>query len=307
MESFCNGNLKYLFLIFTIAIFSLHNANAESAKEYQVGVSLVNIGEIDKMIGTYDLDFWYSISSDTEDLIENTPPELDFLNGRIDSIQSEFSSQSIIEKRVSGKFTSEMDFRDFPFEKIKLQIIIEPQTQWSTENTVLVVNPSSGVDKSATIPGWYISDSNFIVKENSYGSDSKYSQYVAEFTIQRNVLGSFLKVIFPIVIILGISFVAYIIPKNYGIVAELSLLPLLALVFFHIDTLNQIPPLGYLTIFDKLMIVSYVLIANNVISTGRQVRAHEIADDNRSWHLNNWHLKITPLIIIVSLVLLYFV
>jgi hypothetical protein len=204
-----------------------------------------------------------------------------------------------------GKFSSEMDFSDFPFEKIPLQIKVEPLPQWPTQKATFAVHEASGIDQSATVPGWKIVDSNFQVLENKYGQNT-YSQFVAEYVIQRDVLGSFLKTIFPILIILGISFVAYIIPKHYDVVTELSLLPLLALVFFHVSTIEQLPPLGYMTIFDKVMMIAYVLIMNNIIASGRQIRADEFSGKDRAWHLNNFHLKITPAIIGVLGTILFF-
>lgn len=297
--------MKFLILIvFAILPFSLACAQ-EIPQEYQIGISLVNIGEIDKKIGTYEMDFWYSISSDTIDLTVNPPPEVDFINGRILETRSEFQSPQIIEKRMLGKFSSEMDFRDFPFEKIPLQIRIEPLPQWPTNKAKFTVHDASGVDVSATVPGWNVVESNFRVQENKYGQNT-YSQFVAEYVIQRDVLGSFLKTIFPILIILGISFVAYLIPKHYDVVTELSLLPLLALVFFHVSTIDQLPTLGYMTVFDKIMIISYVLIMNNIVSAGRQIRADEFSGDARAWYLNNLHLKISPVIVVVMVAILFF-
>lgn len=297
--------MKFLILL-VFVIMPITLVYAEPAQEYSIGISLVNIGEIDKKIGTYEMDFWYSISSDQADLTSNPPPQVDFVNGRILETRSEFQSPQIIEKRMLGKFSSEMDFRDFPFEKIPLQIKIEPLPQWPTNKARFAVHEASGVDVTATVPGWKIVDSNFQVLESKYGQNT-YSQIVAEYVIQRDVLGSFLKTIFPILIILGISFVAYLIPRNYDVVTELSLLPLLALVFFHVSTIDQLPTLGYMTIFDKIMIISYVLIMNNIVSAGRQIRAEEFSGKDRAWHMNNLHLKITPIIIGVMIALLFFV
>jgi hypothetical protein len=55
--------------IFTISILFFgfsQNAFAvevsDEPQEYVVGISLRSVGEINKQIGSYDLDFWYSIS-----------------------------------------------------------------------------------------------------------------------------------------------------------------------------------------------------------------------------------------------------
>jgi hypothetical protein len=114
-----------------------------------------------------------------------------------------------------------------------------------------------------------------------------------------------LKIIFPVLIVLGISFVAYIIPENFDVSSALALLPLLAVVFLHINTLEQLPPLGYLTIYDKLMVIAYALIANNVISTGREIRYHVHHNQQVSRSVNQFHLKLSPVIAIILGVLMF--
>ena len=84
--------MRNIFLIFSlIGIFFVgsmitNNVSAQESDEepieYSVALSLVSIGEIDKRIGTYELDFWYSIYAENQDLLLNPPPEVDFVNGK---------------------------------------------------------------------------------------------------------------------------------------------------------------------------------------------------------------------------------
>ena len=245
----------------------------EEPIEYSVALSLVSIGEIDKRIGTYELDFWYSIYAENQDLLLNPPPEVDFVNGKDEKISSQYLASNIYEHRVRGTFVNTMDFRDFPFEKIQLKVDIEPVTPWNTDRVLLQVDPASGIDSTANVPGWFVTEPNFSINSKTYGtSQEEYSRYTAEFQIERSPLGSFLKIIFPVLIVLTISFIAYLIPENFDVSAVFALLPLLAVVFLHINALDQLPALGYLTMYDKMMIIVYALITNNVISTGREIR-----------------------------------
>lgn len=298
-------------LTFSLTIlFSVAPVHAEesSAKQYDVTVSLVNIGEINKQIGTYELDFWYSIYSEGDDLLINPPPEVDFINGKDEQFSSEYLASNIFEQRVRGTFVNNMDFHDFPFEKINLKIDIEPVTPWNTDHVKLAIDPASGIDSTANVPGWYVSDPKFSVTEHSYGqSGEEYSRYTAEFSVERSSLGSFLKIIFPVLIVLTISFIAYIIPENFEVSAALALLPLIAVVFLHINALDQLPALGYLTIYDKMMILVYALIANNVISTGREIRYHVYHGEQLSRKINQFHLKLSPVLGLTLGILLFFV
>ena len=191
------------------------------------------------------------------------------------------------------------EYHDFPFEKIKLKVDIEPVTPWSTERVILKVDPASGIDETANVPGWYVTDPNFSIIEKTYRtSGESYSRYIAEFTIERSPLGSFLKIIFPVLIVLAISFIAYIIPENFQVTAALALLPLIAVVFLHTNALEELPALGYLTLYDKMMIIVYAMIANNVISTGREIRQHVYQGQQKVRTINHFHLKLSPVIAI---------
>ena len=200
-----------------------------------------------------------------------------------------------------------MDFRDFPFEKIKLKVDIEPVTPWNTDKVLLRVDPASGIDSTANVPGWFVTDPNFSINTKTYGtSQEEYSRYTAEYTIERSPLGSFLKIIFPVLIVLTISFIAYLIPENFDVSSVFALLPLLAVVFLHINALDQLPALGYLTMYDKMMIIVYALITNNVISTGREIRYNVYHGKQVSRSINQFHLKISPVIAISLGTVLFF-
>jgi hypothetical protein len=279
----------------------------EEPIEYSVALSLVSIGEIDKRIGTYDLDFWYSIYAENQDLLLNPPPEVDFVNGKDEKISSQYLASNIYEHRVRGTFINTMDFRDFPFEKIKLKVDIEPVTPWNTDRVLLQVDPASGIDSTANVPGWFVTEPNFSINTKTYGtSQEEYSRYTAEYTIERSPLGSFLKIIFPVLIVLTISFIAYLIPENFDVSSVFALLPLIAVVFLHINALDQLPALGYLTMYDKMMIIVYALITNNVISTGREIRYHVYHGKQVSRSINQFHLRLSPVIAISLGVILFF-
>ena len=279
----------------------------EEPIEYSVALSLVSIGEINKRIGTYELDFWYSIYAENQDLLLNPPPEVDFVNGKDEKISSQYLASNIYEHRVRGTFINTMDFRDFPFEKIKLKVDIEPVTPWNTDRVLLQVDPASGIDSTANVPGWFVTEPNFSINTKTYGtSQEEYSRYTAEYTIERSPLGSFLKIIFPVLIVLTISFIAYLIPENFDVSSVFALLPLIAVVFLHINALDQLPALGYLTMYDKMMIIVYALITNNVISTGREIRYHVYHGKQVSRSINQFHLRLSPVIAISLGVILFF-
>ena len=96
------------------------------------------------------------------------------------------------------------------------------------------------------------------------------------------------------------------IPENFDVSSVFALLPLIAVVFLHINALDQLPALGYLTMYDKMMIIVYALITNNVISTGREIRYHVYHGKQVSRSINQFHLRLSPVIAISLGVILFF-
>ncbi len=303
------------FIFFAIMILSFgfsQNAFAvevsDEPQEYVVGVSLRSVGEINKQIGSYDLDFWYSIYSEGKDLLNDPPPEVDFINGKSLEFSSQYLGSNLFEQRVQGTFVGPMDFHDFPFEKIHLRVELEPVTPFNTDYLVFSVDPASGIDNTADIPGWFISEPTFLITENVYGQGGEpYSRYVADFTVERSPIGSFLKIIFPILIVVAIGFIAYMFPGNYDLQAALALLPLGAIVFLQVSTLDELPPLGYLTLYDKMMVIVYALIANNVLAIGRQVKLEQSENTKPAYLISKFHIKLSPIIAISLAAILFLV
>ncbi len=281
----------------------------DEPEEYKVAISLIGVGEINREIGTYDLDFWYSIAPTSRNFsVDNPPPEVDFINGKTPNISPPITGPNISEKRVQGIFVGPMDFRDFPFEKIHLIIELEPVNPHTTKKVILSVDPGSGIVPTAHVIGWEITNSSFNVVNSTYDEGiSNYTRYIADYTVERNPLGSFLKLIFPILVVTGVGFVAYVFPKNFDLQAALALLPLGAIVFLQVNTLEQIPPLGFLTLYDKMMVIVYALIANNVIAIGRQVNVEEQENERNSYPISKFHIKISPIIAIVLGIILFVV
>jgi hypothetical protein len=224
----------------------------------------------------------------------------------IEDVSSEYIEEHYMEKRIRGTFFNNLDFHNFPFETIDLKVVAEPARPWTIHKATLHVSETAGVDPDANIPGYDLGTERVHIETHMYETEEEtYERYVANFPVEKSALGSFLKIIFPVLIVVAISFVAYIVPQNYEVVAAIALLPLVAVIFLHINALDQLPPLGYLTIFDKLMVIVYAMIANNIFSTGRQMRAHVFGTAEQSWQINNLHLKLSPIIVGILAVVLF--
>jgi len=250
--------------------------------QYNVTVYLTNIWKVDLQSGTFDADFWYIVKSQDVDFTAGHLPPVGFSNGIIKDYSQEYVDKHYYEVNVYGTFFTNMDFHQYPFEKLTLPIVVEPLTPCYTNTTVFVPDSSSfGVDPKATVSGWNISEEKQIVTEYLYpGVSSGFARYVATFETSHPSMNSFIKTIMPVTLITGLSLLIFWIPENFTPRIYLTAPLLLALVALHVNTLKDLPSLSYLTIFDKVMVIDYALFANAIVSLAIQMRLHKNHGDD---------------------------
>ena len=124
--------------------------------------------------------------------------------------------------------------------------------------------------------------------------------------MEREPLGVALRTLFPVTIVMGISLIIFFIPENFTPRIYLTAPLLLSLVYLHQGTLENVPPLGYLTTFDKIMIIYYALFVNSIIALGVQMKIHVTHnDDARVKKYNKIQLYLVPVIIFAGIVILW--
>jgi len=273
-------------------------------QHYSIGVYLINIGKIDLQNGAYDLDFYVWLESDdpSADFVK-TVPKIDFMNALSIKVEPSRVEPNYYEARVKGTFLKNMDFRNYPFDEHNVTIEIEG---FDTINNLTFVpdTQASGFDSLINVPGWNLGESRADVIEHAY-PDGTYARYIFTFTIERAALSSFLKTILPVIIITTIAMLAFwMSPTNFAPRIGLAASTLLAAVAAHLSAANQLPPIGYLTLFDKLMIVVYALFLNNLLSMVLQMRLMDHKKEEQAIRVNAKMRRFMPIIIGVILAVL---
>lgn len=193
-----------------------------------------------------------------------------------------------------------MDFRNYPFDSQRVTVEVEGFEPVDR----LVFTPdvdSSGYDYLVNVPGWNLGQTTSDVIVHDY-PDFSYSRYIFSFDLERAYLSSFLKTIFPVLIITTIAMLAFwMSPTNFPPRIGLAASTLLAAVAAHLNAANQLPPIGYLTLMDKVMIVAYVLFLNNLISMVLQMRLMDHKKEEEAARVNSKMRKFMPLIIAIIL------
>jgi hypothetical protein len=251
--------LVLLLLVLPLAtlctVRTTYASSSEPSIEAVAGVYLVNLQKFELSSGSYDVDFymWFSWYG-------NKTINYEFMNGRASSIDIIEKRDGFLDLRVRGTFLKSPNFRDYPFDKHRLTVEIEDKSLTLEDLVFVPDKEESGIDHEINIAGWSIEGWKIESVEHAYPGNLTYSRLVFTFTIGRSTLSSILKSVVPISIITCIAMLAFFVsPSNYGQRISLGVTTLMAAVANHLALTSQIPPIGYLTIADKIMITAYAM------------------------------------------------
>jgi len=233
-----------------------------SAQKEGIGLYILNLGKFDVATGAFTADFYLSVKC-----LSECTTDFEFMNGRAASIDKIIDEPNEKFYRIQANLNSPVDLRRFPFDSQQMHIILEDK-KLTTENLVYVpIMGESGMDESISFTGWNIDGWDADVKEHRYDIyDETYSQYIFTVNISRIFINSFFKTFMPVLFIVLILLFSFIMdPDKITTRLAVSTSSLIASVMFHISISNQIPPVGYLTIADKFMILTYFVILASVI------------------------------------------
>src|SRR3989344_386157 len=263
-----------LLLIGVIRVSAQSNLLSNSTdKHINVGLYLLNLGKFDIATGSFTADFYLSLKCD------NICPNQDFefMNGRAITFEKIIDRQNEKFYRIQANLVSPIDLKRFPFDKQKLEIIIEDKKN-TIDNLNYIPNlKESGIDKSIIFIGWNIDEWTAYVREHNYEIyDENYSQYVFEIPISRIVVNAIFKTFLPIIFIILIMLSSFVLDPD-KITTRLAMVgsALVASVMFHVSLANQIPPVGYLTFIDKFMVLTYFIILLTFIFNVFLLELHE--------------------------------
>jgi len=247
--------------------------------DYEIGIALFDVGEIDLATGHYEATFWISIKTENGNFTEYMP-ELHFVNGAVTDRSNLYITNNWYNERIQGKFFNTMDFHSYPFTEIDLDIIIE-FSQTNDELATFSADPVlSYVFDDIFIPGWTITDTDYTTTHQEYFELGSYPRYTASHTVESPFLSSFLMSVFPLLIIGLMALVTFFYDPKTGFAQKGQILATLvvATLFFQVlSQMNALPSLEYLTLQGKLFAVVYSMLIFSVVETftQMQLRGHE--------------------------------
>lgn len=289
----------------------LRDYEKEGPDEFYVEITLYDADDIDLHTGSYNLKFLVEICSNDVDFEKEGIPVLDFVNSNLKKSDYLKGEQEIIENyysvEVDGEFYDDMDFHNYPYGGIDLVIEIE-MDDMSTNQAVFLIDPETIDEPSEDgkyIPGWVLINWSAEVVEEEKEDGEITSKFQMRYDLVKLFLSNFLLSFFPIFVIVGIVMFNFYMDPHDGNGHKAALGSVLTLVFLQVGFLKgEIPPLDYLTLQDKLLTISYLIISYPIIGNLLQ-RKYNIDDDlEAKIKLNRKILKFLPVLIAIGVLFL---
>ena len=165
-------------------------------------------------------------------------------------------------QRYSGTFATYHILSDFPFDKQTFRISLL-SFEWPEKDVQLVVDEKvTGQRKRLNISDWTIKGVEATIdRRYNPGSERFNSRYDFDISAERIKAYYLWKIILPLCLIVAMSWcVFWINPAQYGPQIGLSATSMLTLIAFIFATTNMVLKLGYLTLLDRFIVGSTILV-----------------------------------------------
>lgn len=246
-----------------------------SAQVVELGLYPLSINELDMARNSYFVDFylWIKWKGDIDPLktlrFVNMVDEWSTIKESpiVDHLTLDDGTKYQI-MRVEGRFVQPFDFRRFPFDEQRLEIVIENEEHSAKQLSFVIDRENSKVDRYLRIPGWELQSVHSTTSVRPYDSnfginnlDTDYSSARFSVIIARPASVFYWKLMTPLSIVLLASLLSLLLPARQ-LDARIALVAsgLLAAVFLQRLYLDSLPDISYLVVMDKIYITAYAVI-----------------------------------------------
>lgn len=235
----------------------------------RVGLVIREIREFNIQTGGFEADFFLSLTGDKD--LPNL--NLTFTNGHEVNITTIADAPTFKLYSITGKFTTEVDLRDYPFDDQVLQILMEDQKAGIDQLVFETDQSRTSLDSSFRLASFSAAGVSAVAYKHKYPQrfdrdDLYVSRYKFTTTVARFATSAAFSVYVPALIIVLISLTGMWVPPDELEVRSNAGAPMLAAaVLFHYSLIQELPATAYLTHADKLMLGVYVSLLLNMAST----------------------------------------
>lgn len=235
----------------------------------KVGLVIDEIRDYNIQNGTFEAEFFVSLTSDKD----MPAVSLTFTNGHEVTETVLADTPTFKFYRYSGKFTSEVDLRQYPFDTQQLTIAIEDKAA-GIDQLILEADPArTSLNSEFRLAGYGVAAIAAKAYKHLYPprfdrDDLYISRYKFTLSVDRFAQSAAFSVFVPAFIIVLISLMGMWVPPEELEVRSNAGAPMLAAaVLFHYSLIQALPATGYLTRADLLMLGVYVSLLMNMGST----------------------------------------
>lgn len=235
----------------------------------KVGLVISEVRDFSIQDGSFEADFFLSLTGD-KDL-----PILDlvFPNGHEVEDTLLVDTPTFKLYRCTGKFTTAIDLRKYPFDTQMLRIEVEDAKAGVDQLLFQADSTHTSLSESFRIASFGVASVGGHAFKHRYPSrfdrdDLYVSKYEFTLGLDRFATSAAFSVFVPAFIIVLISLTGLWVPPSELEVRSNAGAPMLAAaVLFHYSLIQELPATGYLTRADKLMLGVYVSLLLNMAST----------------------------------------
>ncbi|MBL8019574.1 MAG: hypothetical protein JNM27_07930 [Leptospirales bacterium] len=273
------------------------SALSAEANKVKVDVYVVNVSKLDLAAGKYTANLELSLTGPGSKDLKFNLLNGEFEPGKLENTtEPEEAAQGITTYKAVANLDFDPDFAKFPWDVQDLSIYLVSEKK--TDEIVFepVTGEESSIAERANFPGWKIQHDKPTVSETSFQHpNEKFSVYEFPIEISRNPLASFMKVFFPLLIMILLSLLAVFVGPG-AIANRLTIVTgtLLGAVMFQLNATSSLPQIGYLTLADKIFLATYISFLINVGLTMYMWKKNDAKNEEAVKKIYNMALYVVP-------------
>lgn len=170
---------------------------------------------------------------------------------------------------VSVRLQGGFDLRRFPFDRQRLELHIE-SFRWTVDELVFIEDrTTTGFARDFTMQEWKLGGVSSRVEEAASVRNARpFSRFVFEIDVERRAGFYLWKVMLPIFVIVAISWsVFWMTGERLAGRSRITASGVLTVVAYQFVIADGLPRIAYLTLLDKGMLISFVLLAVTVVQS----------------------------------------
>jgi hypothetical protein len=259
-----------------------------------VSIGVINAGDLDVETGSFAADFYLELHSERNYSLES----MELMNGFPTVMEVLDQTPTSKDYRIRAELSTAIDVRDFPIDRQVLPIIFEDR--WNTSDKMIFVfdKKNSSLEPDLTLVGWIVEGFEGETREHTYMlNNSTFSRLEFNVYVRRAATTSVVIFFFPVGLLVFVSLLALLL-KGQRLSNRISLngTMLLAAILLHLRFAADLPTISYLTLADRFMIATYIVLVMALVSSVLLGFYTEKGDQRRVEFIYRYALLVTPIL-----------